>query len=73
MKLFIRNSSGGQRPRPGKFLEWDHILDCLYVRGDEIAIDRECGPGVVLTAVARGWTAGSVTGVDILEHLGSVG
>ncbi len=49
----------------GKFLEWDRILDRLYLRGDERVLDMGCGRGAVLTAVARRLTDGRVTGVDI--------
>jgi cyclopropane fatty-acyl-phospholipid synthase-like methyltransferase len=49
----------------GKFLEWEHILDRLNLRGDEMVLDMGCGRGAVLTAVARRLTTGRVTGVDI--------
>jgi SAM-dependent methyltransferase len=51
--------------RRGKFIEWEHILDRIQLRGDEMVLDMGCGRGAVLTAVARRLTTGRVTGVDI--------
>ena len=52
-------------PRRGKFVQWEHILDGLKLRGDEAVLDIGCGRGAVLTAVARRLTTGRVNGVDI--------
>jgi arsenite methyltransferase len=51
--------------RRGKFIEWNRILDCLALRGDEAVLDMGCGRGAILTAVASRLTTGRVTGVDI--------
>ncbi len=63
--FFGNASSFFYTTRRGKFLEWEHILDRLHVRGDEMVLDMGCGRGAVLTAVARRLTTGRVTGVDI--------
>ena len=64
--FFLANTSSFlYTNRCGKFLEWNRILDRLRLRGDEAALDMGCGRGAVLTAVARRFTTGRVTGVDI--------
>lgn len=64
--FFLANTSSFfYTTRRGKFLEWNRILDCLRLRGDEEVLDMGCGRGAVLTAVARRLTTGRVTGVDI--------
>ena len=64
--LFLGNASSFfYTTRRGKFLEWEHILDRLHVRGREMVLDMGCGRGAVLTAVAGRLTTSRVTGVDI--------
>src|SRR5580658_6557485 len=64
--FFLANTSSFlYTTRRGKFLEWDGILDHLYLCGDEEVLDMGCGRGAVLTAVARRMTTGRVTGIDI--------
>jgi SAM-dependent methyltransferase len=64
--LFLGNTASFlYTTRRGKFLEWEHILDRIPIRGDEMVLDMGCGRGAVLTAVARRLTTGRVTGVDI--------
>jgi cyclopropane fatty-acyl-phospholipid synthase-like methyltransferase len=59
--------------RRGKFIEWERILDCLGLRGDERVLDLGCGRGAVLTAVARRLTTGRATGIDIWNTLDQSG
>ncbi len=59
--------------RYGKFLEWEHILSSLGLRGNEVVLDMGCGRGAVLTAVAARLTTGRVTGVDIWSSMDQSG
>ncbi|MEO6237382.1 MAG: class I SAM-dependent methyltransferase [Vicinamibacterales bacterium] len=59
--------------RHGKFQEWEQILDCLSLRGDEQVLDMGCGRGAVLTAVAKRLTTGRATGIDLWRSIDQSG
>jgi ubiquinone/menaquinone biosynthesis C-methylase UbiE len=72
--FFLLNASSFfYTTRRGKFLEWERILDRLGLCGDERVLDLGCGRGAVLTAVARRFTTGRVTGIDIWSTMDQSG
>jgi arsenite methyltransferase len=72
--LFLVNTTSFfYTTRRGKFLEWEHILDHIRLRGDETVLDMGCGRGAVLTAIARRLTTGRARGVDIWSTMDQSG